>query len=394
MSKAKEHLDRGNRFYDQHDLENAIHELRLAVELAPDDSVVHYCLANALDVSGNVEEAIDHYETSIKLNPGDADAVVNYSVTCCRLGLVRKALQLLEKSVRHHKTNALLLRHYYCLCESLEKQGLISQYRMQRIPDATAVLLIAGTSPDVSEAERLMQQGDGYKSSGGIHLCRFCGDCGPLLQSFLSLVFLWQNLQILIEIDFSPNARCVIRNPDHLGRLYLLDLVPEDAGDEDSIRLKRETASAISSCGYIFSPTDPPFFRGYGLFRAAQETNFNNKALLKDALQILNVAVEKNESDVGAHFVMGRCNAELYNTGSAIKCFEKVLELRPDFLIARLCLAAEYTVKGAYEDARKQGREIIRINEMDSIERVEELTLRMAIMLAKWPDNQIFRFKA
>jgi hypothetical protein len=90
------------------------------------------------------------------------------------------------------------------------------------------------------------------KSSGDIHLCRFCGDCGPLLQSFLSLVFLWKDLQILIEIYFSPNARCVIRNPDHLYRLYLLDLVPEDAGDEDSIRLKRETASAISSCGYIF----------------------------------------------------------------------------------------------------------------------------------------------
>ena len=49
-------------------------------------------------------------------------------------------------------------------------------------------------------------------------------------------MFLWQDLQILIEIDFSPNARCVIRNPDHLDRLYLLDLVPEDAGDEDSIR--------------------------------------------------------------------------------------------------------------------------------------------------------------
>jgi hypothetical protein len=120
---------------------------------------------------------------------------------------------------------------------------------------------------------RLMQQGEGYKSSGGIHLCRFCGDCGPLLQSLLSLVFLWQDLQILIEIDFSPNARSVIRNPDHLVRLYLLDLVPKDAGDEDSIRLKRETASEISSCGYIFSSTDPLFFRGYGLFSAALETN-------------------------------------------------------------------------------------------------------------------------
>ena len=59
---------------------------------------------------------------------------------------------------------------------------------------------------------------------------------------------------------------------------------------------------------------------------------------------------------------MGRCQAELYATRDAITCFQKVIELRPEFMTARLCLAAEYTVTGDFDGARCQGHEIIRIH--------------------------------
>lgn len=73
-SEAQAHLNSGNYFYDQRNMENAVQEYREAIRLAPDYAEAHYRLGNALYNLHNVDGAAAEYREVIRLKPDDAAA--------------------------------------------------------------------------------------------------------------------------------------------------------------------------------------------------------------------------------------------------------------------------------------------------------------------------------
>jgi tetratricopeptide (TPR) repeat protein len=72
---------------------------RRALEIRPDDDLVHFNLANALAASGeHLPEARRHYERALQLNPRFADAYLNYASLLERSDAAAEALDLLERA--------------------------------------------------------------------------------------------------------------------------------------------------------------------------------------------------------------------------------------------------------------------------------------------------------
>jgi len=83
--------------------ERAVDTDRRALEIAPDDDLVHFNLANALVTLGETNpsaraEAKTHYEHALELNPRFADAYLNYSSFLQRSGSDAEALAVLERA--------------------------------------------------------------------------------------------------------------------------------------------------------------------------------------------------------------------------------------------------------------------------------------------------------
>jgi tetratricopeptide (TPR) repeat protein len=81
--------------------EAAIPEWRKALEISPEDGDakhVHYNLAVALTETGRGDEAVDHLQKVLALDPGHPQANANLGVALARKGRVDEALPLLEKA--------------------------------------------------------------------------------------------------------------------------------------------------------------------------------------------------------------------------------------------------------------------------------------------------------
>jgi tetratricopeptide (TPR) repeat protein len=75
-SPAAQHNERGKALFEQDDLDGAIEEFRLAVELDPQNSAYHCNLAVALDENDEDEEAHVEYDKTLQLNPNDTTALL------------------------------------------------------------------------------------------------------------------------------------------------------------------------------------------------------------------------------------------------------------------------------------------------------------------------------
>jgi len=83
--------------------ESAVEADRQALEIAPDDDLVHFNLANALAMLGQTSpaalaEARLHYERAVQLNPRFADAYLNYASLLQRAESDDAALAVLERA--------------------------------------------------------------------------------------------------------------------------------------------------------------------------------------------------------------------------------------------------------------------------------------------------------
>lgn len=79
-----------------HESGDALEAIRLygcALERTPDDPVVHFNLALAVEDARGCEAAVAHYERSLELDPDFADAHFNLAALCERLGRQREALR-------------------------------------------------------------------------------------------------------------------------------------------------------------------------------------------------------------------------------------------------------------------------------------------------------------
>ena len=74
-------LQRGNAFYQQGRLEDAVASYRDALRMNPDFAPAHNNVANVLDGLGRLNEAVAHYEAALKLQPDMAHLHNNLGAT-------------------------------------------------------------------------------------------------------------------------------------------------------------------------------------------------------------------------------------------------------------------------------------------------------------------------
>jgi predicted Zn-dependent protease len=72
------------------------------VKYQPDYLEARLGLAEALRVSGRLQESLPHFARIVELDPGLAEAWVMYATTLVRLGRYREARDLLHEARRVH----------------------------------------------------------------------------------------------------------------------------------------------------------------------------------------------------------------------------------------------------------------------------------------------------
>jgi tetratricopeptide (TPR) repeat protein len=97
---------RGLAYLDRGDLPNAIIDLNLAVENAPDFVPAYQNRGNAHYAQGNLKGALADYNRAIKLDPGAASAYVNRALVRSDLGKTDEALADFAKAIELTPRNA------------------------------------------------------------------------------------------------------------------------------------------------------------------------------------------------------------------------------------------------------------------------------------------------
>ena len=104
--EAVERNNRGAALLKQGKLEDAVAELRQAVETAPAYAVAHANLAYAYDRQGRIDEAIATYRKVLELEPGNALARNNLGTLYSKNGLHDDAIREFEELLQRDPANA------------------------------------------------------------------------------------------------------------------------------------------------------------------------------------------------------------------------------------------------------------------------------------------------
>ena len=80
--------------------QEAIEHFEQVLRLDPNHSHAHYNLARALAEVGRSREALPHYEQAVRSTPGFADAHYNFGLALCEAGRTREAIEQFEAALR------------------------------------------------------------------------------------------------------------------------------------------------------------------------------------------------------------------------------------------------------------------------------------------------------
>jgi len=80
--------------------DEAIEHLNAALRLNPDDARAHYNLANALAAAGRSSQAIEHYGDALRLKPHNAEAHNNLAICLAAMGRADEAIEHYQDALR------------------------------------------------------------------------------------------------------------------------------------------------------------------------------------------------------------------------------------------------------------------------------------------------------
>lgn len=104
---AAEHIEQGQAYYVQGELDKAATEFQAALDLEPDNANAHSYLGAVYDEQGRSEEAIAELERAIELSPSYAGAHANLCTAYVRLGDLNQALAECQEAIRLDPASAL-----------------------------------------------------------------------------------------------------------------------------------------------------------------------------------------------------------------------------------------------------------------------------------------------
>src|SRR5437764_8893301 len=100
MDRAVTHYEKGNSFYEQGRMNDAIDAYREAVRLKPDYSEGYNNLGAALQAIGRMDEAISAYREAVRLNAAYATAWSNLGSALQHQGNISDAITAYRKAIR------------------------------------------------------------------------------------------------------------------------------------------------------------------------------------------------------------------------------------------------------------------------------------------------------
>jgi clan AA aspartic protease (TIGR02281 family) len=118
-SGAAEHLSKGKDHFDQDNFDQAILELKQAVNLDPSNAQAHFQLAKALDENNQSNQGLEEMRLAAKLAPDDFDLNSEYIGFLEDFGKYEEALPIESKFLALHPHDAKLKRQVSWLCEQL-----------------------------------------------------------------------------------------------------------------------------------------------------------------------------------------------------------------------------------------------------------------------------------
>ena len=82
------YFDSGSEHYKQGEYQEAIDDYNTAIKINPNYALAYYNRGISYNELGRYQEAINDYNAAIKINPNDASAYVNRGVTKEQLGII------------------------------------------------------------------------------------------------------------------------------------------------------------------------------------------------------------------------------------------------------------------------------------------------------------------
>jgi spermidine synthase len=93
------HQIQAKTFFESGEYENALQELLDVLKMFPERALVHRDVSNIYIVLGRYEEAIEHLETAVRLDPLDLDAKVKLGVLYGNAGMITLSEQLFQEII-------------------------------------------------------------------------------------------------------------------------------------------------------------------------------------------------------------------------------------------------------------------------------------------------------
>jgi protein O-mannosyl-transferase len=99
-AKTKIHENIANVLIQQQRNEDALAELRYAVELDPHSSTAFNSMGSIMLIEGRLTDAANYFQTAVQFDPDNLAAVINYGITLVKLGRWNDAIAQLAPVVR------------------------------------------------------------------------------------------------------------------------------------------------------------------------------------------------------------------------------------------------------------------------------------------------------
>ena len=111
-AKTKIHENIANVLLQQQRNEDALAELRYAIDLNPQSSTAFNSMGSIMLIDGRINDAANYFQTAVKFDPDNLAAVINYGMTLVKLGRWNEAIAQLAPVARA-APNRFMARTYF-----------------------------------------------------------------------------------------------------------------------------------------------------------------------------------------------------------------------------------------------------------------------------------------
>lgn len=109
--EAEQRVERAHELYESGRWEDAVHELRAALSVNPEQGEWHYNLGLTLDAMGRYDEAVEAFKNALVYHGQDVEILINLGVDCLRLRRPAEGIKYFEQAQHLQPDNEATYAH-------------------------------------------------------------------------------------------------------------------------------------------------------------------------------------------------------------------------------------------------------------------------------------------